>query len=115
MTGQSPAVRLLMVAFCLSALTIVTCGGPTCETTCERVFTTCGFDYEDGGAPQGHLESCVDSCRDALEIPSREEEAVQWMSCASRFPCEGLNDPNGFAIREACPPDDYYYGDLTFE
>ena len=91
------------------------CGEPTCETACARVFDTCGFDYEQPGTTtQDHLEGCVDACRQALDTPSLEEEAATWALCVSTYPCEGAPpDPHGFAIRAACPPDEYYLGDLT--
>ena len=91
------------------------CGEPTCEEACVRVFDTCGFDYEQAGTTtDDHVAGCVAACREALDTPSREEEAVNWALCVTTYPCEGAPpDPNGFAIRAACPPDDYYLGDLS--
>lgn len=118
---MSPRARGWLLAGMLltgpEGVVVTGCGGPTCETSCERVFYTCGFDYEEqGNDTADHVRACVEACRTALEIPSREEEAVTWMQCVETYPCETLpEDPNGFELRETCPPDDYYLGDLTAE
>lgn len=101
----------------LMATGVVTtsCGEPTCEEACARVFNTCGFDYEQPNTTtEDHIQGCVEACRLGLEIPAREEEAATWAACVTIYPCEGAPpDPNGFAIRAACPPDAYYLGDLS--
>jgi len=108
---------MMMAAGFVAAGGVTTsCGEPTCETACSRVFYTCGFDYEqEGTSTEDHVGSCIDACRQGLETPSREEEAVTWALCVSTFACEdlGYDDPNGFAIRDACPPDNYYLGSLN--
>ena len=87
------------------------CDAPTCESTCDRIYNTCGFDYEgDGLSTSAHEANCVDSCRNTLGSRDQESQTLTWMSCVQSFQCEGLDDPNGYAIREACPPDEYYLG-----
>ena len=106
--------RLLYVTLLFPTLGLG-CGEPTCESTCDRVFYTCGFDYEEPGTSlEGRVGACVDACRVAIDLPSREAEAVEWMQCVDTFACEGVDD-QGVSLRAACPPDDYYVGDLTYD
>lgn len=91
------------------------CGEPTCESTCQKVFFTCDFDYEEEGTTkESRADQCVAACKEAVDLPHREEEAVTWMQCVSTFDCAAHSD-NGISLRAECPPDDYYVGNLSYE
>jgi len=106
------AVKYLLALLPILALTA--CESNTCELSCERVFVTCGFDYPPAGENIGaKTDACIEACRTALDEPSREDEAVQWMSCVNEYACEGLPaEEVYYSLPASCPPDDYYVGNL---
>ena len=100
--GPMRTVSALLFAIATSGLALGGCG-PTCQTSCHRVFAPEECDIRVPGVPDwtNMYDDCVEECEDALAKPgvlgdydpderptggesttlSNERQAAAWMGC----------------------------------
>ncbi len=99
-----------------AALALTGCG-PTCQSTCNRLYSTSGESCGDilqrpGTSASQLLDTCIDACNDALQTPgevdgynpnertnlsnenllTNDKRAALWMDCVADTSCESLKD-----------------------
>jgi len=104
------------IALLAAALLLPGCG-PTCQSTCNRLYNTTGDNcaIEKPGESQSDLTGqCMDTCTDALAVAgevdgydpnerqhsgqsasdllSNEKRAALWMDCVAETSCYDLGD-----------------------
>lgn len=107
--GPRPSLLLALLAFPLAS---AGCAGPTCESTCDKLFQTDQCNIEQPGVSQAdERDACVSACESALDTPGdiddynpnerssdrsrvlqNDQEAAAWMECVSTTACEFLDD-----------------------
>ena len=103
-------ISILSVAF----LSVATggCGGPTCQSTCNRLYQADECDIQSPGSTRTELlNRCAQECEDALEHPGElndyspdeftpasvsitldnDKQAAVWMDCVAETACDYLD------------------------
>lgn len=114
-----PMNAMRTVSALLFATALLQGCGPTCQTTCHKIYAPEECDIRVPGVPDwtDMYDDCVEDCELALQRPGvlgdydpderptggesvvleNERQAGAWMNCVEETTCERLND--GY-----CPP-----------
>ncbi|MCO4747904.1 MAG: hypothetical protein KC912_24135 [Proteobacteria bacterium] len=108
-------MRLALLVLPLAGLLAAGCG-PTCPTTCAKIYGQAADGNCNTAIPgqtnEASFDACVDMCEDALAIPGdlggynpnervlsgelpeleNEKQAAAWMDCIDGASCQTLND-----------------------
>lgn len=101
--------RLALVPLLLGAMVLLGgCGGPTCQSACEKAFTTCGMTWvNQDQTAQEQINSCVAACNQEMNAELKEQEAVGWVSCVDAYTC--ASSDSGLSLCLDCSAG-YYQG-----
>ena len=124
-------MRLVLIAV-LSATSFLTACGPTCQSTCQKLYSEdeCYIQrpgYQDDQS--GLIDNCMNYCQEALDAPgsqgsydpttrqsssvsinlANESQAAAWMDCISATSCCNIagcsEDDDGKAVQGGmCAP-----------
>ena len=103
MSWQQTSRVLVLLAGGLTA-----CSGPTCESACQKTFTTCGLTaLNPDSSIDEQIDACIASCTADLRNHSTEATAVGWVACVDEFECEPADE--GIELCFTCQAG-YYLG-----
>ncbi len=84
------------------------CGGPSCESACEKVFTTCNLTFLIQGEDTGTAVSeCMAACDADMNATANQSFAVGWVACVDEFACDPADE--GIPVCVTCQSG-YYVG-----
>jgi len=101
--GIASIIGLFVAAAALSG-----CRGPSCESACEKVFTTCRLAFlNQGEDTQTSVANCMHACDSDMNSTSNQALAVGWVACVDEYQCDPADE--GIAICVTCQSG-YYVG-----